>query len=84
MQNISTLIKEAKPLYFARKKRKKQIFSVAVMLVCVAFISVMMPKKYQVDDMYYWDLGIEQPVNEQSYIENLGFPVDDYGLLLVS
>lgn len=84
MQDISTLIKEAKPLYFARKKRKKQIFSVVAMFVCVAVISALMPKKYQVDDMYYWDLGIEHSVSEQSYVENLGFPVDDYGLLWVS
>lgn len=79
MKNISALIKEAKPLYFARKKKRGRIKAALAMLVCLIGVSFMMPQKttYDIDNEIY------QIVNG-SVIEDMGLPVDDLGLLLVS
>lgn len=81
MQNISDLIKEAKPLYFARKKRNKKIKIGFGIFSCFILMFFVMPKKDIVDASWYWDLN--ETMNEETYVENYGFPVDDYGLLLV-
>ena len=36
------------------------------------------------DDFYNPYVDLEYEENQDSYVENLGLPVDDYGLLLVS
>lgn len=81
MNDISDLIKEAKPLYFKRKRRNNIIKCgsalAAVCLLMFAFIP-------QNDTDYsYWNLG-EVEYQQISAIEQMGFPVDDYGLLKVS
>lgn len=83
MQDISDLIKEAKPLYLARKKRRAQVKAAAAVLVCAVFIAGVLPKKHETDFSDFWDLGYTE-ASTATYVENLGFPVDDYGLLLVS
>lgn len=82
MQDISNLIKEAKPLYFARKKRNRRIKAGLAMLICGVFISAVLPRTQVSDTSYYWDLGYTES-ETTTYVENLGLPVDDYGLLLV-
>ena len=81
MQNISELLKEAKPLYLKRKRRNTIIKSTAV-FACCAFLMVAVWPEKQVADFSYWDLGYSD-TETASYVENFGLPVDDYGLLLV-
>ena len=83
MQDISDLIKEAKPLYHKRKKQRRIVSSAMVGMVCLFLVFVNMPSYQLSDDFYnpYLDLGYEE--NQETYVENFGLPVDDYGLLLV-
>ena len=82
MDNISQLIKEARPLYFARKKRRRQIKSGLAVIAVVLGLSRFYPQSAEV---YYYDLDSEvyQTVNG-SVIEDMGLPVDDMGFLMVS
>ena len=83
MQDISDLIKEAKPLYHARKRRNNIIKSSLAGVACLFLVFVNMPNYQVSDDLYnpYVDFGYE--VEGETYVESLGLPVDDYGLLLV-
>ena len=83
MQDISDLLKEAKPLYFARKKRNNRIKAGFAAVVCMLFVFAFLPQKQTPENLYYWDLGYTE-TETKTYVENLGLPVDDYGLLLVS
>ncbi len=78
---ISQLIKEAKPLYFARKKRNNCLKAVAAMLVCVGGLSCFYPKG--ADYSYYAETGWYAAEGEYSVIEEMGLPTDDYGLLMI-
>lgn len=84
MQDISNLIKEARPLYHKRKKQRRVVKSALLGMVCLFVVFVNIPNYKINDDFYnpYLDLGYEE--NQGTYVENLGLPVDDYGLLLVS
>ena len=84
MQDISDLIKEAKPLYHARKRRNNIIKSSFVGMSCLFLVVFGYPKQYPTDDFYYLDLNYTYETNSETYVESLGLPVDDYGLLLVS
>lgn len=83
--DISKLLKEAKPLYFARKRRNNQIKAFAAMVVCVAMIGGFYPKNnLQEDSFGYYFMEDEFSVSENgSVIEDMGLPTDDYGLLMV-
>ena len=83
MQDISDLIKEAKPLYHKRKKQRRIIKSALAGVACLFLVFVNMPNYRISDDFYnpYVDFGYE--IEGASYVEDLGLPVDDYGLLLV-
>ncbi len=82
MDNISSLIKEAKPLYFARKRRRNIVKSTSVLLclLCVGFAAYS-PITSDVYS-YYWDSEFSVSDNV-SVIEEMGLPTDEYGLLLV-
>lgn len=82
MQDISDLLKEAKPLYFARKKRNNRIKSGVAALACCFLIFAAWPEKKSVEDFSFWNLGYTE-IQTTTYVENLGLPVDDYGLLQV-
>ena len=84
MQDISDLIKEAKPLYHARKRRNNIIKSSLAGVACLFLVFVNIPNYQVSDDFYnpYVDFGYDGDVPE-TYVESLGLPVDDYGLLLV-
>ena len=84
MQDISDLIKEAKPLYHKRKRRNKIITSCLTGMACLFLILVNIPKQSTSDDFYnpYFDYGYDE--NQNTYVENFGLPVDDYGFILVS
>ena len=81
MENISSLIKEAKPLYFARKRRNNIIKS---SLACVAllWIGVYTFQPQTQDYTYYWDSEFNISDNI-SVIEEMGLPTDEYGLLMI-
>ena len=79
MENISLLIKEAKPLYFKKKARKQKIKYSAIVVVCLLmFFSV--PNNSSNYD--YTDEEIDY-LSSGSIIEDMGLPFDDYGLLVV-
>lgn len=88
MDDISKLLKEAKPLYFARKKRNNRIKTGLVMLVCVGFLGMFYPQKTDNNlesNFDYFLYGSEYTLSDKgSVIEEMGLPVDEYGLLMVS
>ena len=78
MDKISELLKEAKPLYFERKKRKETIKKCLFILVPFLFVSLaIIPFTVNFSDntSYY--------TSSTSIVEQMGFPTDDYGLLKV-
>ncbi len=83
MDEISALIREAKPLYLARKRRRNAVRSVAAALAIVWVGALLyrpaVPQSYD----YYWDSEFSVSDNV-SVIEEMGLPTDDYGLLMVS
>ena len=82
MQDISTLIQEAKPLYLARKKRRRQMKICATLMLCAGlFLTSFWPHTPQ-NETFIWQSAYGE-VETASYVENYGLPVDDYGLLLV-
>ena len=81
-EDISLLIKEAKPLYFARKRRNNVIKSAMAMLVCVLMLSWLSPRNYAYEYSDVWASEIYLTENG-SVIEDMGLPVDEYGLLAV-
>ena len=83
MQDISDLIKEAKPLYFKRKRRNQVIKAGGSILALVMLVFAFMPQSQNYSYSSYWDLG-DAEYQQISSIEEMGLPVDDYGLLKVS
>ena len=82
MEDISNIIKEAKPLYFARKRRNNFIKGSLAVLFCVVMMNIFTMSSYTV---YYSDdfLNELSDVTEGSVIADMGLPTDDYGLLMV-
>lgn len=84
MDEISKLLKEAKPLYFARKKRNNRIKALAAMLALVFMAGYLYPQKYTYVEYNFDNLGSEIYLTENgSVIEDLGLPTDEFGLLMV-
>ena len=83
MEDISELLKEAKPLYFQRKRRRNQIKTMVAVLVCVLglgyFTQDSSPYIYNLDNL---DSQISQTA-DGSIIEDMGLPTDEFGLLMV-
>ena len=81
MENISKLIQEAKPLYFARKKRRKILASASAFICCV--VAVFTANFKQNEPLY--DIWSEElySASNGSIIEDMGLPVDEYGLLWI-
>ncbi len=82
MDDISNLLQEAKPLYVARKKQRNRIKAVLCMLVGVVMIGTFMPQKSAFVDNGEW-VDYEQYISQTSPLEDMGLPVDEYGLLMV-
>ena len=87
MQNISNLIQEAKPLYFTRKRRRKQIKTTLCSLVLLIGLGMFYPQTTNIDYGYMLisenEYNYLQNTGDGSCIEDMGMPVDDYGLLMV-
>lgn len=84
MQDISDLIKEAKPLYFKRKRRNRIVKIGGSALVGVLLLFAFIPQSDTYSYGDFWDLGETTEYQQVSIIEDMGLPVDDYGLLKVS
>ena len=83
--DISLLIKEAKPLYFARKRQKRQLGMMSAMFACLVFVSPFFMQSAPTGYVYDFD-GMTEEINltqNGSIIEDMGLPVDEYGLLKV-
>ena len=83
--DISLLIKEAKPLYFTRKRRRKQIGTLSAMFACMLFVSPFFVKNSDNQYLYNFD-GYDEEINSVqtgSIIEDMGLPTDEYGLFRI-
>lgn len=93
MTDISTLLKEAKPLYFTRKKRRRQMRAAGFGCACLLAAYLMVPfgqsNKYvpEMESLYAYlyepvsmdaQIGGVQKESWDSYI-----PIDEYGLVAV-
>ncbi len=92
MTDISSLLKEARPLYFARKKRRQRFKAVGTFGVCMAvaylsaapFINVS-----KTDEMttLYTAFYEQKELNADNLYGNVNWesdiPLDDYGLVAV-
>ena len=70
--NISDLIKEAKPLYFERKRKRVQI---GVILGLFLLVIPIIPINTYIQH--------ENILSQESILEYQGLPTDEYGLLMV-
>lgn len=79
MNNISTLLQEAKPLYMAQKKRRKQIKAFAAITACACFLFIFSNPNslnYNIEEeLYLTETG--------GFVEDMGLPIDEFGLLKV-
>lgn len=84
MDEISQLLKEAKPLYFARKRRNFRIKAAVCMVVCMLGLNMFYPRDaaYEYYSMTEVDTMVSQ-AETGSVIEEMGLPTDECGLLMV-
>ena len=83
--DISLLIKEAKPLYFSRKRQRRRLVTASAMFACMLFVSPFFMQNAKNSYVYDFD-GMEDEINltqNGSVIEDMGLPTDEYGLLRV-
>ena len=72
---ISELIQEAKPLYFKQKAKKSKLKTVAAMFLIIFTGSI-----FAMFNPYYGGNSLD---GEILSAEDYGFPVDEYGLIMV-
>ena len=77
MQKVSDLIKEVRPYYLKRQNRLRKIRAVAAILF-IMFFSATFGTIYTNED-----LSDSLMYGDTLTAEDLGFPVDSYGLLMV-
>ena len=67
MQDISNLIKEARPLYHKRKKQRRVVKSALLGMVCLFVVFVNMPN-YKINDDFYnpTEVEIKQIITEKN------------------
>ena len=78
MDEISKLIKEAKPLYFKRKRRNMRIKNCVVALLLSSMFVLGTFGGYTIGER---SASISD--SDYSQFEELGLPTDEYGLLTV-
>ena len=75
---ISSLVKEVKPVYIEREKKKNMINAAKRLACCfVIFIGIAAFACYNLYSDYEYQLSIEQ----ESAISEMGLPIDKYGFL---
>lgn len=84
MDDISDLLKEAKPLYF-RRKRIRNLTKAAGVLSVIALLGL---SSFHRAENYVYDFGNMSTaislLQNGSVIEDLGLPTDEYGFLRIS
>lgn len=84
MDDISDLLKEAKPLYF-RRKRIRNLIKAAGVLSVIALLGL---SSFHRADSYIYDFDNMSTaislLQNGSTIEDLGLPTDEYGFLKIS
>lgn len=82
MEEVSRIIRQARPLYFARKKRRKALAFGTLLAVCVMVVNL--PMLWQ-DSAPVYDVWVDEiyMTENGSPIEDMGLPVDEFGLLMV-
>ncbi|MBR7159225.1 MAG: hypothetical protein IKD08_06105 [Alphaproteobacteria bacterium] len=89
MDDISALLKEAKPLYFTRKQRRQQVKKGLSCAACIAFAGAIFIPYWQSSsediafslyDVAAYDEAFDY---QGSVIKDMGLPTDDFGLLMV-
>ena len=84
MTDISDIIKEAKPLYFKRKRNRRLGVVASLCCALVLMFNFVTGSKNISSPIYdVWSDEIYQAQNG-SIIEDLGLPVDELGLLWVA
>ncbi len=92
MTDISSLLKEAKPLYFVRKKRRQRLRAIGVACSCLtaAYLSIMpYVSVSKTDEMTALYTALYEPkeINSDYLYGNVNWendiPLDDYGLVAV-
>ncbi|MDD3594733.1 MAG: hypothetical protein PHX18_08930 [Candidatus Gastranaerophilales bacterium] len=76
MDKVSELLKEAKPLYFREKRKKKQLAAACAVLVVFLGFGIFTAQEYFSNSSS--DIISYQ---NSSIIEEMGLPTDEYGLL---
>lgn len=83
MTDITNLIQEAKPLYFARKRRRNQLKAAFVALMLIIGVNGL----YQPNPAYIYNFdSMDNELNltqSGSVIEEMGLPTDEFGLLMI-
>lgn len=83
MEDISKILREARPLYFARKRRRRIMVASASLAAVFAIIFNVVFVSSSNEPLYdLWSEEIYMTENG-SVIEDMGLPVDEYGLLMV-
>lgn len=72
LENVSELIKEAKPLYFERKRKRVQT---GIILGLFLLVMPIIPINSYIQH--------ENILSQDSILEYQGLPTDEYGLLMV-
>lgn len=82
MDDLSKLLREARPLYFARRRRRRAAAFSGILAACTVIWAF--SGSFNRTPPFY-DLWTEQMylTENASIIEDMGLPVDDYGLLMV-
>jgi len=84
MQNITDLLQEAKPLYKARKRNRRIMAVGSTLGVFCLTLFLSFSLNHQTSKPIYdlWSQEIDQ-LQYGSIIEDMGFPVDENGLLWI-
>lgn len=76
---VSNLVKEVAPIYLKREEKKK--FGAVKKLACCFLLFVGLTASYTGYNMYN-DYSLQSyMLDEYSYIDSMGLPVDEYGFL---
>lgn len=94
MDKFSALLKEAKPLYFARKRMKRRLVVVLPVVACCSLVTVgvvtvnSVNRGQEMEALYasIYDKGQFDKMFTavDSVIAEMGLPVDEFGLLAAS
>ncbi len=87
MDDISRLLHEARPLYFARKRRKTTLKALSG-IACILIAGVLSTRPFSGNADLGFSLYDTVSYNEAfdyqtSVIKDMGLPTDDFGLLMV-